>query len=83
MPDEIATLDWNDTFLDIEHLQSSFPGYEFEITEEDPDKVVRPFRLTFQNILNKQNNEPERNLIIVEPHVPPSRGPYIENEPKK
>ena len=83
MPDEIATMDFNDTFLNIDHLRASFPGYEFKVTTEDPDKLVRPFRLTFEDVLCKQNNKEERKVIMVEPHVPPSRGPYKANEPKK
>ena len=85
MTNEIATVDFNDTFLDIDHLKSSFPGYEFKLTTEDPEKLVRPFRLTFEDVISKQQNRKEepRKLITVEPHVPPSRGPYKANEPKK
>ncbi|XP_058799863.1 RNA helicase aquarius [Phymastichus coffea] len=83
MQDEIATVDFNDTFLDIDHLRASFPGYAIETTTDDPEKLVRPFKLTFQDVVYKQNNEEERKVITVEPHVPPSRGPYKANEPKK
>jgi intron-binding protein aquarius len=83
MQDEIAVMDFNDTFLDADHLRSSFPGYECKMTTTDPKKLVRPFRLTFEDVISKQNNEEERKVIIVEPHVPLSRGPYKANEPKK
>ena len=83
MPDEIATMDFNDTFLDIDHLRSCFPGYEIEVTTDETEKIVRPFKLTFEDVYCKQNNEELCKTITVEPHVPPSRGPYIENEPKK
>ncbi|XP_011502615.1 PREDICTED: intron-binding protein aquarius [Ceratosolen solmsi marchali] len=83
MQDEIATMDFNDTFLDADHLGSSFPGYECQMTESDPEKLVRPFRLIFEDVLCKQNNKEERKVITVQPHVPPSRGPYKANEPKK
>ncbi|XP_024936105.1 RNA helicase aquarius isoform X2 [Cephus cinctus] len=83
MPDEIPTMDFNDTFLDIDHLKSSFPGYEIKVSTDDSEKLVRPFRLTFEDVINKHNDEPVKKVIRVEPHVPPSRGPYKANEPKK
>ncbi|XP_076383980.1 RNA helicase aquarius [Megalopta genalis] len=83
MPNEIATMDFNDTFLDIDHLRSSFPEYEIEVSRDNEKKLVRPFRLTFEDVLAKQSNEPVKQIIEVEPHVPPSRGPYKANEPKK
>lgn len=82
MPNEIGIMDFNDTFLDIDHLKQSFPQYEIEIPT-DNKKLVRPFRLIFEDVLAKQNNEPVKKVIKVEPHVPPSRGPYKANEPKK
>ncbi|CAK9822321.1 RNA helicase aquarius [Anthophora retusa] len=83
MSNEIATMDFNDTFLDINHLKASFPQYEIKIPTNDESKLVRPFRLTFKDVLAKHNNEPVKKIIRVEPHVPPSRGPYKANEPKK
>jgi intron-binding protein aquarius len=44
MSTTIETLNWNDTFLNIDHLKASFPGYEFEVTTEDVSKHVPPFR---------------------------------------
>lgn len=76
-------MDFNDTFLDIDHLQASFPDYTFRLSTSDPDKLIRPFRLTFEDVLDKQNNRPVKKIITVTPHVPPSRGPYKANEPKK
>lgn len=84
MPDEIATIDFNDTFLDIDHLRASFPQYsEIKTNPEDESNLVRPFQLTFEDVLAKHNDEPIKKIIIVKPHVPPSRGPYRANEPKK
>ena len=44
---ELATLDFNDTFLDLGHVKESFPGYRFDI--KIPGKYPhsppqRPFR---------------------------------------
>lgn len=105
MPNEIATMDFNDTFLSIDHLRDSFPQYEIKVKTDDPRKLVPPFRLTFEDVLEKQekmatsDGEDEKQMktvknatdgdgkkkkaIIVEPHVIPSRGPYLFNEPKK
>ena len=89
MPDEIPTMDFNDTFLDIDHLRNSFPGYNIRIKADentnDNMKMVRPFRLTFEDVLNKGKDEStdQKKVIMVEPHVPPSRGPYKANQPKK
>lgn len=84
MKNEIADMDFNDTFLDIDHLRSSFPGYDIKLSNDDSQKLIRPFRLTFQDVLDKQNGSLlEKKEIIVEPHIPPSRGPYKANEPKK
>lgn len=44
MPNELPTLDFNDTFLNMDHLRSSFPGYEIKVQTNDPRKLVRPFR---------------------------------------
>ncbi|CAG9565443.1 unnamed protein product [Danaus chrysippus] len=89
MPNEIPTLDFNDTFLDMEHLRNSFPGHEIKVQTDDPRKLVRPFKLTFENVLRKQRGETDmdedepKKVIVVEPHVLPKRGPYLYNEPKK
>ncbi len=44
MPNRIASLDFNDTFLDYDHLKQSFPDYEMKSTTGDCSKLVPPFR---------------------------------------
>lgn len=44
MPNEIPTLDFNDTFLDVDHLRNSFPNYDIEVKVDDEQKLVPPFR---------------------------------------
>ncbi|XP_065342666.1 RNA helicase aquarius [Cloeon dipterum] len=90
MPNEIPTLDFNDTFLDMDHLRSSFPGYTIKVGTDDPKKLVPPFRITFEDAVHKKeaiaNDEepPKReNLITVEPHRIPNRGPYPSSFVKK
>ena len=48
-------------------------------------------RLNFEEVIEKHNarhedREPkleQKQVIVVEPHVIPSRGPYLYNEPKR
>lgn len=77
MPDEVATLDFNDTFLDIEHLRTSFTSHELKIKVDNPSKAVPPFKLTFEEVQAKAKGEKELNKsIIVEPYSLPAIGPY-------
>lgn len=43
MPNEIPKMDWNDTFLDLQHLRDSFPHHEVKVRTSDPTKLVPPF----------------------------------------
>lgn len=92
MPNEIPTLDFNDTFLNMEHLRNSFADYDIEVKVDHPVKLVPPFRITFKQTLLKQKKEAgepvdeaelKKKAILVEPYVIASRGPYRFNEPKK
>ena len=91
MPNEIPKMDWNDTFLDLQHLRDSFPYHEIKVKTNDPSKLVPPFMLTFDEVFEKQNareenREPDlddKQVIVVEPYVTPRRGPYLYNEPKR
>uniref|UniRef100_A0A672MSB9 Intron-binding protein aquarius n=1 Tax=Sinocyclocheilus grahami TaxID=75366 RepID=A0A672MSB9_SINGR len=92
MPNQIPSLDFNDTFLSIEHLKSCFPNHTVKVTEEDPARQVPPFRIRFpaQNAKGKKRkaNEEEKPdeedlTLVVEPHVIPNRGPYPYNQPKR
>lgn len=91
MPNEIPTLDFNDTFLSMEHLRNSFSNHEIEVRVNNPKDLIPPFRITFLKTLRKQKEAigesvediSDKDAIIVEPYVIPSRGPYHFNEPKK
>ncbi|KAH0620568.1 hypothetical protein JD844_021170 [Phrynosoma platyrhinos] len=91
MPNQIASLDFNDTFLSIDHLRASFPGYSIKVTVEDPALQIPPFRITFpvENEVGKKRKECDEEraegprVLIVEPHVILNRGPYPYNQPKR
>uniref|UniRef100_H0UUS5 RNA helicase aquarius n=1 Tax=Cavia porcellus TaxID=10141 RepID=H0UUS5_CAVPO len=93
MPPQIATLDFNDTFLSIEHLKASFPGHNVKVTVDDPALQIPPFRITFpvrsgkgkkrKDASGEDDDTEEAKTLIVEPHVIPNRGPYPYNQPKR
>uniref|UniRef100_A0A667YTH2 RNA helicase aquarius n=1 Tax=Myripristis murdjan TaxID=586833 RepID=A0A667YTH2_9TELE len=94
MPNQISTLDFNDTFLSLDHLRSCFPGYTVKVTEENPELQVPPFRIRFpvqkttdkgkKRKADEEVEDKEEDLtLIVEPHVTPNRGPYPYNQPKR
>jgi intron-binding protein aquarius len=86
---KIPTIDFNDTFLNVDHLVASFPGHKFQFTTEDRDKLVPPFRITFPspsdvNGENDKSQDKDQNKpLVVEPYVPPNPGPYPYNKPKQ
>ncbi|XP_069126359.1 LOW QUALITY PROTEIN: RNA helicase aquarius-like [Argopecten irradians] len=89
MPNKINSLDWNDTFLNMDHLRASFPDHSIEVCTEDVAKQVPPFRLKFpeEEVTGKRKADTEetkvKKQIMVEPHTIPNRGPYPYNQPKK
>lgn len=93
MPNQERVLNFNDTFLEIDHLKESFPEYEVKATTEDEERLERPFQLTFHDVKVRNDDEDsdedddeELDLpkkITVEPYFFTSRGPYVYDEPKK
>ncbi|KAJ3613227.1 hypothetical protein NHX12_019477, partial [Muraenolepis orangiensis] len=72
MPNQISSLDFNDTFLSLDHLRSCFPDYAVKVAEEDPALQVPPFRIKFPPHvpLNRgpyPYNQPKRNTIQFTP----------------
>jgi len=48
MANQLQVLDFNDTFLDLDHLKESFPGYQINLKTLSPDGMLeRPFRYIF------------------------------------
>lgn len=96
MPKQERIMNFNDTFLDIEHLKESFPGYEICTSTDDESRLVRPFQLTFDDVAEDKSDDEDEDeddndaekpslpkTITVEPYFFTSRGPYVYNEPKK
>lgn len=92
MNNTVPILDWNDTFLSMDHLKASFPNFtiktktETKMNEED---LVPPFRLTFpaqdskRAALSSEITKDDATTVIVEPYVRLNRGPYDFNQPKQ
>lgn len=92
MKDQAKDLDFNDTFLDIDHIRESFSGHELEIAAKDDSTIQRPFKLTFHDVSENKDSDDEedennkedlKKVITVAPYNIPKRGPYTYNEPKK
>ncbi|XP_062502366.1 RNA helicase aquarius-like [Corticium candelabrum] len=82
LPNYIETMDWNDTFLDMEHLKACFPDCDMQFTQDDLKKQVPPFRLSIPRQKGTQSQS-EKPVVIVEPYKVENRGPYPYDQPKK
>ena len=60
MPNNIPSLNFNDTFLDFGHLRESFPTYEVRVDGDlTTDQIVPPFRITFEDVRQKEQDRLE------------------------
>ncbi|CRK91492.1 CLUMA_CG005158, isoform A [Clunio marinus] len=94
MPQQARSLNFNDTFLDFQHIKDCFPDYQIRLRSKDDnvEHVKRPFRLIFEDVAEKRDSDDDEGdentgdlikAITVEPHEIAKRGPYEYNEPKK
>ena len=65
-----CTIDFNDTFIDTEHICESFPGRKITFTGSC-ESSRHAFKVTFQ-----------KEGLVVKPYVPNGSGPYYENQPQ-
>lgn len=95
MPNQQRTLNFNDTFLDLEHLKECFPDYQV-VVSDDEKHIGRTFQLTFEDIKAKNDDYEEEDddeemetehqlpkVIRVERSIASDTGPYVLEEPKK
>lgn len=77
-PETPIVLDYLDTFIDYEHLESSFktlkPNFRISAANRDSSSLLPPFKVKIDDA-NKE--------ITVIPYKIPSRGPYPAVAPKK
>jgi len=84
MADRVNELKFNNTFLDAQHVTECFPGRKIIFSTEDPEKLVPPFKVVFDEdegppdmvtLMNAAFGKP----IKVNPDKPPIRvEPYHE-----
>merc|ERR1719249_150154 len=88
MPNNIPSLNFNDTFLNFDHPRESFPNYEVRVGEHvGKESLLPPFKITFEDIVAKNNKRNEAgddkaaipHVLTVEPIVKEKRGPYPKN----
>jgi len=85
----IRIIDFNDTFISKQHLESCFPNRKIIYTIDDDSKLFPPFKITFPEgevdraDVNPQSDAADAPPLVVEPKVLPNPGPYPQNQPKK
>ncbi|SPP83641.1 RNA helicase aquarius [Drosophila guanche] len=97
MPNQERSLEFNDTFLDYEHLKRSFPSDELKC-ELPEESRLPPYRLIFEDVpVQKDSDDKEREddeekkeqvvsvskSIVVQPYKYEARGPYPSDKPKQ
>ena len=91
IPQQARSLDFNDTFMDYEHVCSSFPDYKITLNCEKKEDLKRPFRVIFEDVVEQKDGSDDKEkeekelpkVMTVEPYIIARRGPYEYNEPKK
>ncbi|EFP13371.1 CRE-EMB-4 protein [Caenorhabditis remanei] len=74
----VPELDFNDTFLSIDHVKQSFPGYKIELSG-DANAMVPPFKLHFHELDRRQDVETkpaDLRTITVTPLIRKKNTPY-------
>ncbi|PAV90727.1 hypothetical protein WR25_12656 isoform A [Diploscapter pachys] len=74
MNDVEEICDFNDTFLDLQHLKDSFPAYKIECSATD-EETLPPFQLQFKD-LDRRPNVTAEKAIVVTPKKRSRRTPY-------
>eukprot|EP00742_Colponemidia_sp_Colp-10_P003252 GILJ01003462.1.p1 GENE.GILJ01003462.1~~GILJ01003462.1.p1 ORF type:complete len:1476 (+),score=301.52 GILJ01003462.1:977-5404(+) len=92
MPNQITSIDFKDTFLDLEHLRSSFPERKVEFVRpdgtrtEDPSvtDIHPPFRVSFRGATVGADGvrDISSEVVEVQGSVAVNPGPYPFNKPK-
>ncbi|XP_064403055.1 RNA helicase aquarius-like isoform X4 [Halichondria panicea] len=88
LTNQVTELNFNDTFLSVQHVKDSFPSMSVEVVGEEAP--VPPFILEFPTPVVKVGKKRSRaaksaesSVIQVKPYTIPNRGPYPYNVPKK
>jgi len=92
MSNQERTLEFNDTFLDYEHLRASFPDYQLKCDAAEGSRKP-PYRLIFEDVAEQRDSDAEQEMetnqrtiaksISVQPYKYEARGPYPSDKPKQ
>ncbi|CAG8455667.1 2479_t:CDS:10 [Acaulospora colombiana] len=82
MPNLPKEIDFRDTFLDYDHLVSSFPGKEVLPEKEYKAPIPPPYILRFPEA-SKEKNDENSERITVRTYTMPNMGPYPFNIPRR
>ncbi len=87
MKSEESSLNFNDTFLNFDHLRASFPMHEVNLKKESSAANVPPYKLTFHEptpaAASSEAAKDHKPSVTVEPFSPIKRGPYPVVSPRK
>lgn len=96
LPEPLPSIDFKDTFLDVAHLEASFPGYQIQWENVEPGATPQPpFIVTLppkeeaaeaagapaEGGKRKQPPADGKPVLRVKAYVPPDPGPYPEDVP--
>ncbi|KAL5235350.1 hypothetical protein ACI65C_002760 [Semiaphis heraclei] len=81
MPNRIKVMHFNDTFLNMDHLLSSFPNHQIVLHENNPTEMLPPYRIHFHETTDSDGKPLKKAIVQSEKTV--NRGPYKYNQPKK
>jgi intron-binding protein aquarius len=79
---KVRTMDFRDTFLNVEHVKESFPDAQVEVVG---DAVTPPFKLSFMKKSSSSNGKEDnvvKEVVRVEGYTAPNPGPYPQDQPK-
>ncbi|XP_050420307.1 RNA helicase aquarius [Adelges cooleyi] len=81
MPNRIKSMNFNDTFLDMNHLLTSFPNHQIVSYDNNVKEMLPPYRIHFQDTIDSNGKETKKAIVQSVRAV--NRGPYKYNQPKK
>ncbi|CAJ1933008.1 unnamed protein product [Sphenostylis stenocarpa] len=98
MPDLLETVDFKDTFVDVDHLKESFVDYEVSFINSNGSENLNPrppFKIKLPRTLKPSNGSltgndintavtnHQKETLIIEAYTPPDPGPYPQDQPKQ